>query len=403
MEGFVTRQQIRAINRKLFANEMIYNSENTDDFITLVSGIISNYNPEDEMASTPTVLEIKEGMLKDKEKAKVLNAITLLDPKSVMFQVNSKVFASTARDAVLDIRNLGYQFIVEINADDQVFFGAKTNGSYIKFDIHNIPKKLADAGLDNKPKIAYNVDSAEDFTLAEAANIDYYEGTYISPKTNIEIEDSQHSEVNFIELMALMNKEDTDTKDLANVIQRDSLMSAQIIRLSNSAYFGGRTRIESINDAIVRVGFANLKKWVFLLQFSRHNDVPEELLQTSYHRAIFCEAIQRESKNKEIKANEAYLVGLFSTLDALTGKPVDEQIAKMNLSPVIEDALIYRDGIGGTLLNLTRAYEEANWGRVERYLKEFKLNKDKIFKIYFSSLESVAELWKSLTELGGAC
>ena len=378
MEGYVTRQQIRAINRKLFANEMVYSSENTNDFITLVSGIIASYNPEDEMAGIPTVLEIKEGMLLDIDK--ILNAITLLDPKSVMFQVNSRVFTDKKiSNNVSEIWKLKYPIIVEINADDKVFSQAKLVASYIKFDIHNIPEELAGAGFD-VPKIAYNVDSAEDFTLAEAANINYYEGTYISPKTSVELEDSQHSEVNFIELMALMNNEKTD-----------------------SAYFGGRTRIESVNDAIVRVGFANLKKWIFLLQFSRHNGVPEELLQTSYHRAIFCEAIQRESKNKEIKANEAYLVGLFSTLDALTGKPVDEQIAKMNLSQVIEDALIYRDGIGGTLLNLTRAYEEANWGRVERYLVQFKLNKDKIFKIYFDSLESVTKLWQSLTELGGVC
>ena len=57
-------------------------------------------------------------------------------------------------------------------------------------------------------------------------------------------------------------------------------MTAQVIRLSNSAYYGARYRITSIDDAIVRIGLSNLKRWVFLLQFSKNDNVPEELLQT---------------------------------------------------------------------------------------------------------------------------
>ena len=102
----------------------------------------------------------------------------------------------------------------------------------------------------------------------------------------------------------------------------------------------------------------------------------------------------------DIKENDAYLIGLFSTLDILTGRPMDLELSSMNLNEVIEEALVYRDGIGGTLLNLVKSYEEVNWKRVDKYIDTFKINKDKIFKMYFESLDEVTKLWNSLTELG---
>lgn len=397
MESYVSRQQVREINRRLFANDLLYSSDNAETFDTLLSSIITKYNPEDEMASIPTILEMKDNTITND----IINKITLLNPKSVIIQINSRVLAIPPK--VLVIRKLkesGYKIMIELNKDDVVFTLAKILADYIKFDIQNIPDGLAKEQFNCK-KLAYNVNTPEDYVLAENASIDLYEGTYISPSTEVEIGESKHSEVNFIEIITAINNENTTIKDISKIIQRDSLMSAQVIRLANSAYFAGRSRIESVDNAIIRVGILNLKKWIFLLQFSRNNYVPEELLQTSYHRAVFCEAIITEVKNTDIKPSEAYLIGLFSTLDILTGKPMNSELSKMNLSEAIEDALIYREGTGGALLNLIRAYEEANWSRVDRYINTFKLSKEKIFKIYFNSLDEVAKLWKSLTELGG--
>ena len=398
MESYIVRQQVREINRKLFANDLIYSSTDIDTIDTVISRIITSYNPADELASIPTLLRLEDENLTNA----IYDKITLLNIKSVIVQVNNRIFADPDKvQIVRKLKDANYKIMVEINKEDYIFTLAKIFADYIKFDIKNIPDKVATQQFNCK-KLAYNVNTPEDYVLAEAACIDLYEGTYISPTTEIEVEDTQHSKVNFIEIISTINRENCDIKDLANIIKRDSLMSAQLIRLSNSAYFAGIKPIESISDAIVRVGLQNLKKWIFLLQFSRNNNVPEELLQTSYHRAVFCEIIIHEYKNnKEITSNDAYLIGLFSTLDILTGKSMNHQLTKMNLNDVVEDALIYRDGIGGTLLNLVRAYEEANWKKVDKYIKEFKLNKEKIFKIYFDSLEEVTKLWKNLTEFGG--
>lgn len=399
MESYIVRQQIREINRKLFANDMIYSGTDRYTLEMLIANIVQQYNPEDELAGVPTVLEVKSENFDNDSFEKLL----LLNNKSVIIQLNSIILTQPEKVNILkQLKEAGYKIIIEINKEDTVFTLARIFADIVKFDIQNLPESIFDEkNRFNCKKLAYNVNSPDDYVLAEQSGIDYYEGTYISPATNIEIEDNTgHSKVNFIEIIAMINSDKSDSASIARVIARDSLMSAQIIRLSNSVYFGSRYRIESIDTAVTRVGMDNLKRWVFLLQFNNNSNVPEELLQTSYHRAVFCERIIKECKKSGITSNDAYMIGLFSTLDILTGRSIDIELSRMNLSEIVEDALIYRDGVGGTLLNLIRAYEDANWKRVDKYISNFKLNKDKINKIYYESIDEVAKLWKSLTEYG---
>lgn len=400
MKSYATRQQVREINRKLFANDIIYGDDDNEEiFRNLLSDIIQNYNPEDALANVPTILEIKDDNITEN----TLDKLYLLSKTSVYLQFNNRVLGDQGKTAIIrKLKEAGYRIVIEINEDDEVFSLAKILADIVKFNIHKLPPAIHDKGNSFQCKtLAYNVNSAEDYTIAEATGITLYEGTYISNSIELKIEAGEHSNVNFMEIITLLNNGDVTAAELAKAISRDSLLSSQVIRLANSVYFASRNRVESINDAVVRIGLVNLKRWIFLLEFRKTENSPEELLQTSYQRAIFCEKIVKESHTKELKASEAYLIGLFSTLDILTGHSMDAELSSMNLSSVIQDALIYRDGVGGILINLVRAYEEANWTKVDKYMKTFKLSKDTIYKIYFSSINEVQELWRSMVEQGG--
>lgn len=398
MDSYVTRQQVRGINRKLFANDIIYSDDGVDTLQQLIASIVQRYDPDDEIAGVPFILEIKENNLTEA----TFQNIMILNKDSVLIQINSAILAIPEKVAIIKkIKEAGYKVVIAINKEDKVFTLAKIFADIVKFDINTLPENVFnDRNAFTCKKLASNINTADDYVLAEKSGIDYYEGTYISPPSNVEIDRSDHLKVNFIEIIAKINEDTSDAHSIGKIIARDSLMSAQIIRLANSVYFGALNRIKSIDDAVVRVGMSNLKKWILLLEFANNQNVPEELLQTSYHRAVFCEQIVKESGIKGITIGDAYMIGLFSTLDILTGRSIDIELSKMNLSETVENALIYRDGIGGTLLNLIKAYEEANWKRVDKYIAELKINKSRIYDVYYRSTDEVARLWRSLTEHG---
>lgn len=56
------------------------------------------------------------------------------------------------------------------------------------------------------------------------------------------------------ELLEMVNSGDADFGKLAEKMTQDQLLSARLLRMANSAHFGGAKNISSINDAMIRVG-----------------------------------------------------------------------------------------------------------------------------------------------------
>ena len=63
----------------------------------------------------------------------------------------------------------------------------------------------------------------------------------------------------YSEIMALLRREDTTVEHLAKVVQRDPGMTANILKLVNSAYFGLRQQISNPEEAVAFLGVETLK------------------------------------------------------------------------------------------------------------------------------------------------
>jgi EAL and modified HD-GYP domain-containing signal transduction protein len=71
--------------------------------------------------------------------------------------------------------------------------------------------------------------------------------------------------------------------------------------------------------------------------------------------------------------NEAFLMGMFSLLDALLDQPLDDALQAVSLRPEITQALLGtapdRNPLA-TICKLTRRYELGDWDEVEMLAKE---------------------------------
>jgi putative nucleotidyltransferase with HDIG domain len=59
-------------------------------------------------------------------------------------------------------------------------------------------------------------------------------------------------------IMATARSEETSAKDLADFIVKDQAISARVLRIANSAYYGMSNKIDSISRAIVVIGFKEI-------------------------------------------------------------------------------------------------------------------------------------------------
>jgi EAL and modified HD-GYP domain-containing signal transduction protein len=84
-----------------------------------------------------------------------------------------------------------------------------------------------------------------------------------------------------------------------------------------------------------------------------------------------------------LNQDTAFIIGLFSTLDAMMDRPLSELLGCLPLCPEISAALLDHQGPYAPVLNSVIAYERAEWDKLECP----KTSMDTLAEIYLSSLE----------------
>jgi len=69
----------------------------------------------------------------------------------------------------------------------------------------------------------------------------------------------------FSRLRAMLDNADTDLDDIVDLLRIDPALTFQIIRLSNSALYGLRSRSQTLDEAVARVGFGEINQLVGLV------------------------------------------------------------------------------------------------------------------------------------------
>lgn len=238
--------------------------------------------------------------------------------------------------------------------------------------------------------IAYGLAKPLNFDRCKAMTMDYYCGDFLFKPVESDLKDIAANKLNLLHLIQGLQKEDCDFKAISTIIQNDPLLSFQLLKVANSAAFSGYQAIESIDQAITRLGLVNLKNWVMVLSMKNISDKPIEILESGLIRAHMTEAIAK--KRSDIPPQSGYTAGLLSILDCLLNKPMAELVEQITLGEDIKNALISHSGPLGELLSTIIAYEEGHWENVpEQHIIDLDLS-----KIYIDCLSLVSQGTKAM-------
>jgi putative nucleotidyltransferase with HDIG domain len=122
--------------------------------------------------------------------------------------------------------------------------------------------------------------------------------------------------------MALSTSDDSDSRQLADVIRRDAAMSAHILRLANSPLFRPRTPIVSLQQALSRLGMTQVRQVAFAIackqRVFRARGYQSEVYGSFQHSFAAALAAQEIARSKRWNVEEAFLAGLLHDV----GRPV---------------------------------------------------------------------------------
>jgi putative nucleotidyltransferase with HDIG domain len=92
-----------------------------------------------------------------------------------------------------------------------------------------------------------------------------------------------------LKLQAMASQGDCDLRQVESLIMRDQALSAEVLRMANSAFFGGLSEINTIGKAVSRMGLQQLTKIVFMASERSKYQARDPLLRPMV-QAIWCHA-----------------------------------------------------------------------------------------------------------------
>lgn len=206
--------------------------------------------------------------------------------------------------------------------------------------------------------IADRIETSEQYEATRALYFDAYQGQYFAaPRSISEVVAPTHRLGALVSLTH--GAAGASLEDLERHICEDPGLSYRFVRLANSAFYGGRTPVGSIRQALMRLGATTVSQWIMMFALSRMTDQPQHLLNTAVHRARLCELLAREYP--ETVPERAFSAGLFSVLDSLLGRPMRELIADLGLDDRLANAITDHRGPEGRLLATVVAYERGDF------------------------------------------
>ncbi|MBU0516295.1 MAG: HDOD domain-containing protein [Proteobacteria bacterium] len=240
--------------------------------------------------------------------------------------------------------------------------------------------------------LAERVETRDEFDQARALGFDYYQGYFFSRPVMVSGQNIPSWKTQALQLIRKMQEPNIDYRGLAAIVREEVSLTYRLLRYINSPYFGVRVEVSSVERALTLLGEDLIRKWVMLASLeTMSQDGPAELARMSFIRALFCESLAVELGETE-QQSDFFLVGLFSLLDVILGRPLAEVLAELPLSRDVTQALAARDGLIGQVLEVAEYYEKGDWDRSSLAADKIGLDENSIPRVYLEAVTGALDL-----------
>lgn len=225
--------------------------------------------------------------------------------------------------------------------------------------------------------LAEKVETKEEFLKCLDLGFDYFQGYYFAKPAVIEKKKISEGGAALLKLMRQL-MDDAEIDEVEKTFRSSPGLTYKLLLLVNSVSFVGLQKIQTVRHAISMLGRAQIKRWVQLALFATDDSHAMEnpLVDMAAVRGGFMEQMALACPclrgNKEAP-DQAFMTGILSLLESLYDIPMEQIAEELNLSEDVQQALVDRAGVYGSLLALTEALEQVNFVKASELLGELTI------------------------------
>jgi EAL and modified HD-GYP domain-containing signal transduction protein len=301
------------------------------------------------------------------------------------------------------LKNGGFQIALNDNRLHSSVLSPYPYIDIIKVDITKVSNELLEKHVpimaaSGIQLVAEQVSSLDQFAMCRDLGFDYFQGYFFTQPDTRSAKALPSSKMTLLELMSESSSEQFNLEKVANIIERDAALSYLLLRFINNPMINKREKISSLRHALHYLGEVEVKKFIALLSLASLNDTkPVELLQVSLVRAKFCELFELHKHGKN-KAMSAFIVGLFSLLDAILDGDMVTILEKLPISKEIKQALLGMEGEYAQYLETVKAFESGLWGKIITQSEKLNISQKDLHSIFNDAIRWSNEMRQALSD-----
>jgi len=272
------------------------------------------------------------------------------------------------------------------------------NASFIRFDMGTMPPELVAAIVKEAKRhpaarlIACNVETAEQHKAAVDAGVKMFQGSWFARPVLVRNQTLRPGQATVLQLINLV-RNDADTAEIEVLLKRDPALSFNLLRFINSSGFGLSCEVTSFRHAVMILGLKNLFRWAALLIATSRDGGSPAAGHTAVVRGRLMELLAAELLTPE-ECDHAFVVGIFSLLEAMTGLPIDKALNGISLPEPVTQALLQREGPLAPFLELTEACEGMDQEVFARAANALHLSDRQVNTAHLEALAWASDLLK---------
>ena len=288
------------------------------------------------------------------------------------------------------LRQLGYKLALDNFIDDEAYRPLVELADIIKVDYRATPQAVQALMIKKYPKsvfVAMKIESADEFAHAKSLGYGLFQGYFFERPAMIGAKEIGTLHSSMVQMVQRLSQPEPDFKAIAAIVERDVELSYKLLRIANSAYYrSSMPPVSSIRQALAQLGVIELRRWSHLLLVKGLMSPDNaELVKASLIRARML-SLCAQDKSRGIGEQEAFLTGLFSSIDRLLGEPMAKVLSRLPLTDTVKAALLGEPGPLRDALDAVLAFERADWDSSNTLLNLAGMPRGALTPIYLEAV-----------------
>ena len=401
---FLARQPILGRDQCLVAYELLFRTAgaceaNVTDQASATAAVISHAS----QLGMEVVLGGRLAFLNVDEVVLMSDFVRFLPHDGVILEILETVKATPELIArVEELRELGFKFALDdVIADSDDVSKLFDLAEVIKIDLKGVerarlPGLVRKFSGRKKKLLAEKVETVEEFEACLELGFDYFQGFYFARPTIMRGKKIAPTELVILRLLDLINS-DADDGEIEMAVKRDASVGLNLLRLVNTPAAGSAGQIDSLGEAINKLGRDRLQRWLQILLYSKPGgqvELNSPLLQMATTRGKLMELMaQQLHPGMRAHADTGFTVGIMSLMDALFSMSMQDVLETVEVPDDVRAALLERGGELGEMLRVVELLENPTEGpALTKALKKLGVSVRQVREIELRAFEWVNEL-----------